>query len=174
MNMIITTRKGENIIVPTQFARELEAATWHLNAKGYPVWFKTVLSRAEARAEGRPRQEAVFLARRVMELHLGRPLSRDEHIDHRDRNPLNNALDNLRVVPKYGGYNQINVGIRVDNTTGYKGVDARDGRHEAKISYRGKRLWLGAFDDAEQAARAYNAKARELFGEYAYQNQVGS
>lgn len=39
--------------------------------------------------------------RYVMEQHLGRKLSRDEHIHHKDKNKLNNDIDNLEIVTKY-------------------------------------------------------------------------
>ena len=38
----------------------------------------------------------------------------------------------------------------------------------------GKRKYLGLFDDEEDAARAYNDKAVELFGEYANVNILDS
>ena len=36
--------------------------------------------------------------RYVMEIFLGRPLDRNEHVHHIDGNKLNNSLDNLKVV----------------------------------------------------------------------------
>jgi hypothetical protein len=33
-------------------------------------------------------------------------------------------------------------------------------------------LWISAGNSPEEAAEAYNAKARELFGKFAYQNEV--
>lgn len=34
----------------------------------------------------------------------------------------------------------------------------------------GKHNWIGVFDSEEDAARAYDAKAKELWGEFAYLN----
>lgn len=38
--------------------------------------------------------------RLVMEQHLGRKLAPDEHVHHRDRDTLNNALDNLEILSR--------------------------------------------------------------------------
>ena len=36
----------------------------------------------------------------------------------------------------------------------------------------GKNFYVGVFSDKKEAALAYNKKAKELFGEFAYQNPV--
>ena len=38
----------------------------------------------------------------------------------------------------------------------------------AKIYFEGRRIWLGYFLHETEAARAYDAKAVELFGEFAH------
>jgi hypothetical protein len=54
----------------------------------------------------------------------------------------------------------------------FKGVGySKDrGKWFAKIYFEGLRIWLGYFDDEAEAARAYDHKAVELFGEFAYVN----
>lgn len=42
----------------------------------------------------------IYVHRVVMENHLGRFLEDDEHIDHKDDNPSNNALSNLKLMDK--------------------------------------------------------------------------
>ncbi len=54
----------------------------------------------------------------------------------------------------------------------YKGVVRRGAykRWRARIGFNGKRIHLGDFADEKQAAMAYDDKAAELFGEFAYLN----
>jgi len=54
----------------------------------------------------------------------------------------------------------------------YKGVryDKRRDKWIAEITYKGKKHYLGAFEDEVEAAQAYDAKAAQLFGQYARLN----
>ena len=59
------------------------------------------------------------------------------------------------------------------SSSGFKGVSWAGGkinRWQARIMREGKRVFLGNFDTPEEAARAYDAAARELFGEFARLN----
>lgn len=59
---------------------------------------------------------------------------------------------------------------------GYKGVRLRYGKkglvYTSHITHKGEMRWIGTFKTAEKAAQAYNKKARELFGKFAYQNVI--
>jgi hypothetical protein len=55
----------------------------------------------------------------------------------------------------------------------YKGVSRNREKWQARIKVDGKQSHLGIFTDEEDAARAYDAAARELFGEFAYLNFGG-
>lgn len=89
-------------------------------------------------------------------------------IDHIDGNSLNNRFNNLRDVPQ--GKNNTNKRAYKCNKTGYKGVDIHHNKYQARISYQGKTYCLGHFETPEEAARAYDAKAVELWGEEAVLN----
>jgi hypothetical protein len=61
---------------------------------------------------------------------------------------------------------------RRNTTTEYKGVwgGKRTGRCFAQIRSHGERIYLGSFDTTIKAARAYDRKAVEFFGEFAHLN----
>lgn len=91
-------------------------------------------------------------------------------VDHKDRDGLNNTDDNLRLATE--SQNQANRTALKNNRCGFKGVVyyARRNVYRARIKMLGKTHHLGYFKTPEEAARAYDAKARELFGEFAGTN----
>jgi hypothetical protein len=94
-----------------------------------------------------------------------------EGVDHRDGNGLNNQRHNLR--PAGQRQNQRNrLKTASASTSQYKGVSwkKKPKRWLARISVYGEIKWLGRFKDEIAAARAYDAAARELFGEFAALN----
>jgi len=98
-------------------------------------------------------------------------------VDHINHDPFDNRRKNLRVCTQE--QNRMNTKIHKDNKCGYKGVyqDKRTGHWTAKVGLRKKSYWLGTFGDAISAAKAYDLKARELFGEFAslnFEDQSGS
>lgn len=56
------------------------------------------------------------------------------------------------------------------NPSGYRGVSSSKNRWQARMRYQKKDIYMGTFDTREEAARAYDAKARELFGDAAILN----
>ena len=90
--------------------------------------------------------------------------------DHRNHCGLDNRESNIRACTNQ--QNQGNSKVRKDNSSGYKGVCWFPIRKkwEAAIKDNGKRIYLGNFDTKEEAARVYDKRAREIFGEYAYLN----
>lgn len=92
------------------------------------------------------------------------------HVDHEDQDSLNNRRSNLRAATV--SQNGCNRGRQANNTTGFKGVklDKRDGAYTASIKIHRKPKHLGTFDTAEKAARAYDAEAKMLHGEFACLN----
>lgn len=77
-------------------------------------------------------------------------------VDHIDRNRTNNKIVNLRQVTDLE--NAWNISLRVDNKTGYKGVNAyKDtGKFMATLQKDGKQLFLGYYKTAELAGEAYD------------------
>jgi len=96
----------------------------------------------------------------------------DQEIDHIDGNGLNNQRSNLRIATR----SQIVAKARPtrNKASKYKGVAFvnQTKKWRVMIQKEGMRYYLGAFEDEEDAARAYNNKARELFGSFARLNRV--
>ncbi len=114
-----------------------------------------------ARSEG---GKIIWMHREIMHTPPGKVC------DHIDAVSLNNRRGNLRNCTR--GQNAANVPKRAHASSCYKGVswDTRSGKWRAKIKCHGKAYELGLFTSEIAAARAYDHKARELFGPYARLN----
>jgi hypothetical protein len=89
-------------------------------------------------------------------------------IDHKDGNALNNQRQNLRICNSL----QNNYNARHPGTSGYIGVhfNKKQGAFNASIQAKGKKLYLGSFDNPLEAALVRDEKAIELHGEFAKLN----
>ena len=91
-------------------------------------------------------------------------------VDHINGDPLDNRKANLRVcTPKQNSCNRRRLSRKA---VPFKGVYARPDstRFSAQIALDGKTTHLGTHSTAEDAARAYDAAARRLHGEFARLN----
>ena len=104
-----------------------------------------------------------YLAHRLAYfLHTGEQPPR--FLDHKDGDALNNRFSNLR--PASRRQNNQNRKLHSNNSTGYRGVMARDGKFIARIGVDGVKKSLGRFDTAEAASAVYEECARKHFGEF--------
>ena len=87
-------------------------------------------------------------------------------IDHIDRDPSNNRIENLRDVP--GGVNQQN--REPIGAVPYLGVRMLRGKYEARIKKDRQVIQVGTFPTAKAAAKARDRMAVILFGENATLN----
>ena len=95
----------------------------------------------------------------------------DELLDHINGVRADNRIENLR--PASHRENSRNRKPYKSFSSRHKGVHWRkcDSRWISQIKYsKGKQKHLGSYTSEEEAARAYDKAARELFGEYAYLN----
>jgi len=92
--------------------------------------------------------------------------------DHINRNRLDYRKENLRPCNK--SQNMANSKISKRNSSGYKGVSFDPSRNNwrAVICKRGKYITIGRYNTKEEAAEAYNLKAKELFGKFANLNVI--
>ncbi len=92
-----------------------------------------------------------------------------KYVDHKDGNGLNNQKENLRFAN--AEQNGANRKKKRNSQCKYKGITVnRIGRYQASIGYQGRSIYIGCFSTQEEAAKAYDAKAKELFGEFAKLN----
>lgn len=96
---------------------------------------------------------------------------RKNKIDHKDGNGLNNQSENLRECTN--AENLRHQKIRKNNTSGFKGVSPFRSKWMAKIRIGNKhQKYIGTFDTAIKAAKAYNEAAIKYHGEFANLNPI--
>lgn len=94
------------------------------------------------------------------------------YIDHINRNTSDNRKCNLRFVTR--SQNGMNRSKHNKTTSIFKGVHWDKSRNKWKVEIKLNQICkhVGRFDEEEEAAEAYNRKAKELFGEYAALNII--
>jgi hypothetical protein len=87
-------------------------------------------------------------------------------VDHKNGNTLDNRQENLRVCTHSENMRNQK---KISGSSKYKGVSYRkvNNKWESRIYYCGKKLFLGLFTSEIEAAQAYDAKASELYGQFA-------
>lgn len=109
----------------------------------------------------------VIMHRVVLERALGRQLTEDEYVDHKNGNGLDNRRTNLRVASP--AQNKRNQRLYKNNLSGLKGVrkPTKGKKWAARIRHNGKLHNLGYFNTPEDAHEAYCEAAKRLHGEFA-------
>lgn len=108
--------------------------------------------------------ENLFLHRLLMKDKLK---SKNDTVDHINRNKLDNRKNNLRILTKQ--QNLLNKGVQINNTSGVRGVRVRKLNnnivYEARISLNNKEKYLGRYKTIEEAMKVRKQAEKELFGE---------
>ncbi|WP_181349431.1 Fis family transcriptional regulator [Thalassobacillus sp. CUG 92003] len=106
----------------------------------------------------------VYMHREIMKA------KENTEVDHVNRSGLDNRKKNLRFTDR--SKNMFNTGVKTNNTSGYKGVSRCGQKWRSRIYKNGKEIIIGCFENREEAASAYNQKAEELYGEFAFKNEI--
>jgi AP2 domain/HNH endonuclease len=147
----IPLSQGKFAIVDDADFEQLSQHKWNAQRNGHTFYaFRTG-------------KRTIYLHRQLMGALPG------QQVDHRDTDGLNNQRDNLRLCS--AGENRRNM-RKTRGSSKFKGVswDKVKAKWTAIIYRDYKKHPLGRFDNEEDAARAYDAKAKELFGEFARLN----
>jgi len=107
------------------------------------------------------RGNGIFMHREIMECPLGMS------IDHINGNGLDNRKNNLRVCTQ--SQNRMNTRVGGNN---YKGLSRNKNSWQVNIGVGGKKIYVGLFGSAADAARAYNGAAIKYHGEFAKLNKI--
>lgn len=138
---------------------------WHIYSYN-GMFYVTSTTYYKVPGKSRKSKRSITLHRLIM----GFPKDRD--VDHADHNGLNNQKSNLRIATD--SQNSWNKLKPKNNTSGFKGVSyvTRLKKYMAYITFNNKREHLGLFIDPVDAAKEYNLKAVEYFGEFACINKL--
>jgi len=112
-------------------------------------------------------RHTIYMAREIM------VAQSDEWVDHKNNEAtLDNRHSNLRICTN--SQNQANSKKRAGCSSKHKGVSWNKGTNKwmAYIKVHSKRIYLGLFDDEDDAGRAYSVAAFKHFGEFARTNMI--
>ena len=93
-----------------------------------------------------------YLIHRLIALHHIDNPNNYPFVDHYDGDKQNNKIENLRWVTTQ--QNNMNRGIRTNNTSGFMGVSFANNKWRARITVNGKQISLGFYATAELASEA--------------------
>jgi len=157
----IPLTRGKFAIVDDDDFEKLAGYKWFAVKNGRSFYAHRMKNSKKAR----PRQILVQMHRVILNAPDG------VLVDHINHNGLDNRKANLRLatIEQNSWNRRKNPG---NFTSKYKGVSWHklSRKWHARIVYKQKWISIGYFDDEQSAARAYDEKAKELFGDFAYLN----
>ena len=153
----IVLTQGKVAIVDEMDYERLNKYKWHAKKDGNTYY----AARKSERLNGK--QTTIRMHREILSVLPG------QQIDHINHNGLDNRRANLRLCT-YSQQQQNRLPQKAFSK--YKGVwqDPRSKRWQVAIRINGKRTYLGYYVNEIEAAKAYDKKATQLFGEFANLN----
>ncbi|MCX5632542.1 MAG: AP2/ERF family transcription factor [Phycisphaerae bacterium] len=155
----IKLTQGKFAIIDPEDFEKLNQFKW-CAAKDYDTFYAIRFART-----ANNKKTTVKMHRQIMNA------KRTDIVDHKNRDGLDNRKRNLSIVTTSQNNANSKRGMNYGSSK-YKGVcrDKKCGKWRAGISYQGKHIHLGMFDDEIEAAKAYDEAAKRYHGEYAVVN----
>ena len=152
----IQLTRGKYAIVDNKYYKKISQLNWHYHSMGYACYHSRI----------NKKYYMVLMHRLIMNTPQGMDT------DHINGNGLDNRQSNLRICTH--SQNHMNQRLSSKNTSGFKGVTWKkdSNKWKAYIKIYKKQIHLGHFKNKIDAAKAYNQKAVELFGEFAWLNKI--
>lgn len=159
MSKQIPLTQGKFAIVDDEDYEELVQYRWHYTKAGYASRYG---------GGGRKNHISIYMHRQIMNPPPG------FEVHHKNSNRLDNRKCNLQIATHKENLSH-QIKPKGNFTSRYKGVKwiktgKRRKRWVATIKVNYKDIHLGYFGSEVDAAKAYDEKARELFGEFAKTN----
>ena len=103
----------------------------------------------------------------IVAIHFIPNINNAKCIDHINNNKLDNTVSNLRWCTQQQNCFNRSLSSK-KNTSGIKGISwyKKKNKWIVQIGFNNKLIYLGYFDNLDDAKAARQAKANELFGEY--------
>ncbi len=141
----------DGVLVDEEDLERVLKLKWHINTVGYVV--------SDQRKHKRGKY--IRLHRFILQP------NKNELIDHKNRNPLDNRKCNLRIADK--STNAMNREAQSNSSTGYKGItwDKQKKRWRTYASKKGKQYHLGFYKTIDEAIEGYNSRIEDIHGEWA-------
>ena len=156
----IQLTQGKVALVDDEDFEELNKYKWCAHKPGTASTYYAMRA-ISVIINGKRKQKMIDMHRQI----LGFPKGM---IDHINRNGLDNRKKNLRICTR--STNRLNSKIRKDNKSGFRGVCWYKQTKKWVAHIAQPRITIGYFDDVIEAAKAYDKKAIELYGDFAQLN----
>lgn len=156
MKVIRLTNFSLDVLIDDEDYEYLSQFKWHLAKRGYAV--------RSTWANNKP--DTIYMHREIMQTPRGMDT------DHIDLNKINNQRSNLRICTRSQNMANLRKIKKSRSRSKYTGVSKKNGRWFPYVMKDGKMYYMGTFETEKEAVEARNAKALELFGEYATLNDI--
>lgn len=151
--------KDDKKLSSVKFLENLRA-----HASGYPIFQRCITTKKG------PVYETIYLHKWLADKFIKKPKSnRKLFIRFKNGNNTDCRLENLEYVTM-SELRRSNSGTK--SSSGYRGVTKEGKRFRANLFHKGTNYFLGHYKTAAEAAKAYNKKSKELFGETKSLNKI--